>query len=71
MAALNHHIQNLALAINCPPQEHVSATSSEHHFVKVPSVIRPRPLAHKTGCNLGPTFIAEGGRFRMPTIGIN
>jgi hypothetical protein len=54
--ALNQHVQNLAFAVDRPPQEHVSATNPDNHFVKVPSVIRRRTPAHQTGGNLGAEF---------------
>jgi len=54
--SLNQHVQYLTFAVDRPPQEHMSATNPDHHFVKVPSVIRPRALAHQAGGNLGPEF---------------
>jgi hypothetical protein len=39
-AALNQHIENLALVIDGAPQVHPLAGDADHHLVEVPSVAR-------------------------------
>jgi hypothetical protein len=57
--SLNQHVQYLTFAVDRPPQEHVSGTDPDHHFVKVPSVIRRRAAADETAAILGPNFIVQ------------
>src|SRR5580692_160902 len=53
-AALNQHIENLALVIDSAPQVHPLAGDANHHLVEVPSVARARAGASEPSCDPGP-----------------
>ena len=49
-AALNQHVENLAVVVDGAPQIHSPAGDPHHHLVEMPSVARPRPaLPQPTG----------------------
>src|ERR1700686_1421816 len=53
-AALNQHIENLALMINGAPQVHPLAADANHHLVEMPSVARAWARASKPAGKPGP-----------------
>ena len=55
-AALNEHVENLALMIDGAPQVHAFAGDPDHHLVEVPSIARSWPTAPQLSCDPGPEF---------------
>jgi hypothetical protein len=55
-AALNQHVENLALMIDGAPQVHAFAGDPDHHLVEVPSIARSWPTAPQLSCDPGPEF---------------
>src|SRR3954471_18657629 len=55
-AALNQHVENLALMIDGAPQVHAFAGYPDHHLVEVPSIARPWPTPPQVSCDPGPEF---------------
>ena len=41
--SLHYKVQNLAFAVNCPPQVHLLASDVADHFIQVPYVDDPLP----------------------------
>src|SRR5712671_4996934 len=55
-AALNQHVENLALVIDRAPQVHLPAGDPDHHLVEVPPVARAWALPSKPSGKAGPEF---------------
>jgi len=55
-AALNQHVENLALMIDGAPQVHALAGNPDRHLIKVPSIARAWPTAPQVSGDPGPEF---------------
>src|ERR1700686_1252594 len=53
-AALNQHVENLALVINSAPQVHPLARDANDHLVEVPSIARAWAAPPQLSCDPGP-----------------
>src|SRR4030088_595415 len=55
-AALNQHVENLALVIDGAPQVHPLARDANDHLVEVPPVARAWAAPSQLSCDPGPEF---------------